>query len=192
MFSTPLLHRFFVCAVLLGSTLPAAAQAPLPTGSSPQFRWLFGARAGLAYSTYRSSPAPAPGQKRDRTGGHVGPAAGVRVGRYLAPVRGPQVWVVAEPSYEQRRLSISARPDQNFSHLALPLYLRTGRPTTPVHLLLGGGSTWRLGATPRSANDQIIHRRDDFVLLGVEADVLRRQRRALALSAWVRYGVSAA
>ncbi|SHL41985.1 porin family protein [Hymenobacter psychrotolerans] len=182
------MRRLLLTAPLLLASLGAAAQLPLADSLAlVRPRWLLGARLGVAASWYRADPAPDPAP-----GMRLGPAAGLRVGYYLAPNHGPRVWLVAEPSYEQRRLPAAS---QNSSYLALPLYLRTGLPTTTLHVLLGGGRAWRLGPVPGQPpfSDPLVFRsHDSFVLLGLEADVRHRHRRTLALSGWVRYGVSAA
>lgn len=132
-------------SALLLNAGPALAQSATPALAS---QWGWGARVGLGFAS---------GQYRDGSGrandfSNNGFLGGLAATRYLT---GPRVSLGLEAVVENPSIYVGFRqgaPSPTYSpqtlaqwRLFVPLFLRTGTPANRLHLLAGGGPTFRLG-----------------------------------------------
>ncbi|OGX83408.1 hypothetical protein BEN47_03715 [Hymenobacter lapidarius] len=161
------LRYLLLWAVMLLGCTTVYAQASGP--EAPHWSW--GARLGLGQGrlTYGNN-------RREYADTYLSPSGGLTLGYYLPKLRAS---VHAEALYTTRTVRLTYTEiaagtayydvTANSHHLFMPVYLRTGRPSSLFHFLAGAGPTFHLGTNGMPGDAPYFPRRTELTgLLGLE------------------------
>ena len=172
--------------LLWAATLPGCTTVYAQTSGPKAPHWSWGARLGLGQGrlTYGDN-------RREYSDTYLSPSGGLTLGYYSTKLRAS---IHAEALYTARTVRLTytePAPAQayrdlatNSHHLFVPLYLRTGSPSSLFHFLAGAGPTFHCGTPGLPGGAPYFPRRAELTgLLGLELHLgpVRRTETTLGL-----------